>query len=313
MSVILPIAGCWFAWGALSAVVIEIAARHSNTDGPLSQSSFVASTSYTLALIVGGPVLAIFALAASMQTLWRGRIPLTNKVWWPARARRQRQKDRPGREERFPETAILIEMIEVRKRYDERLRSDNLSNWPMFRFWTSPEATVFDAVSDFCWLLDAGLTEDLVVERLRTLDPADKECVQVATLRPYIEEQLRRVDPAYLDLRSDILTKSIDLATQWARDEIDWINSAEPYPPCEWLGNPIQFADAAPQFSSIRSSLPEALGKREWRHLRARIADGDELRTFCSPPDTWERLAGRKGVALVRRGKPIVHIVTVMN
>ena len=40
---------------------------------------------------------------------------------------------------------------------------------------------------------------------------------------------------------------------------------------------------------------------------------GDELWTFSSPAQSWEDLAGRAGVALVRDGNPIKVLVTMMN
>ena len=43
------------------------------------------------------------------------------------------------------------------------------------------------------------------------------------------------------------------------------------------------------------------------------MTDGDELWEFSSPAEYWENLAGREGVALVRDGRPIAHVVALMN
>jgi hypothetical protein len=43
------------------------------------------------------------------------------------------------------------------------------------------------------------------------------------------------------------------------------------------------------------------------------MTDRDELWAFSSPAEYWKGLAGRAGVALVRDGRPIAHVVTVMN
>lgn len=40
---------------------------------------------------------------------------------------------------------------------------------------------------------------------------------------------------------------------------------------------------------------------------------GDELRLFDSGPDSWKMLAGRAGIALIRDGKVIANIVSMMN
>jgi hypothetical protein len=39
----------------------------------------------------------------------------------------------------------------------------------------------------------------------------------------------------------------------------------------------------------------------------------DELWTFSSPPCTWEDLAGRAGIVMVRDGTAIEIIVTMLN
>jgi hypothetical protein len=51
----------------------------------------------------------------------------------------------------------------------------------------------------------------------------------------------------------------------------------------------------------------------QWEALKAEMQPGDELWSFASPPQSWEDLAGRAGVALVRDGNPIKVVLTVMN
>jgi hypothetical protein len=55
-----------------------------------------------------------------------------------------------------------------------------------------------------------------------------------------------------------------------------------------------------------------ALEKR-WLEMKQQIQSGDELWQFTTPPKTWEHLYGRAGIALVRQGRIINSIVTVMN
>jgi hypothetical protein len=40
---------------------------------------------------------------------------------------------------------------------------------------------------------------------------------------------------------------------------------------------------------------------------------GDELWTFASPAKSWEDLAGRAGIAVVRDGNPIMVLTTMLN
>ncbi len=61
------------------------------------------------------------------------------------------------------------------------------------------------------------------------------------------------------------------------------------------------------------SQAPMAVPKKEWMELKAQMKDGDEIRAFSTPNDFGNRLAGRAGYALVRKGKAIAGILTLMN
>jgi|ERR1700722_1199360 hypothetical protein len=61
------------------------------------------------------------------------------------------------------------------------------------------------------------------------------------------------------------------------------------------------------------TAKPFGFQNREWEEFKALVLPGDELWVFSSPPDSWEHLAGRSGVALVRGGVPIRILVTMMN
>lgn len=50
-----------------------------------------------------------------------------------------------------------------------------------------------------------------------------------------------------------------------------------------------------------------------WEKFKYKIEIGDEYYEFCSPPETWDKLRGSAGIALVRDGKVIDSIVTVLN
>jgi hypothetical protein len=59
-------------------------------------------------------------------------------------------------------------------------------------------------------------------------------------------------------------------------------------------------------------SSPPVLNDR-WRAFLAQMQEGDELWTFCTPPETWEHNAGLGGIALVRDGKWVAKIVTLQH
>jgi len=58
---------------------------------------------------------------------------------------------------------------------------------------------------------------------------------------------------------------------------------------------------------------PYGVPNEEWKKLKSQMKKGDEIRAFSSPRDFWENLAGRAGYALLREGKAIAGIVTIMN
>jgi hypothetical protein len=53
--------------------------------------------------------------------------------------------------------------------------------------------------------------------------------------------------------------------------------------------------------------------QREWDALRSEMREGDELWEFASPQSSWDALAGRAGVALVRGGQVLSQIVTIVS
>jgi len=53
--------------------------------------------------------------------------------------------------------------------------------------------------------------------------------------------------------------------------------------------------------------------KAQWQLIKARMVEGDECWYFNSAGDSWKNLVGRSGYAIVRDGKPIDGIITMMN
>jgi hypothetical protein len=85
--------------------------------------------------------------------------------------------------------------------------------------------------------------------------------------------------------------------------------SDPPFPPVEWLIRRIDVDEVEKDIEK----WDERYRDYSWRPFKARMTDRDELWEFSSPAEYWERLAGRAGVALVRDGRPIAHVVTEMN
>ncbi|MGD0147065.1 MAG: hypothetical protein ABSB77_00620 [Xanthobacteraceae bacterium] len=92
--------------------------------------------------------------------------------------------------------------------------------------------------------------------------------------------------------------------------------------PKEWLDKKISVAEAEATHPGLNDervqgtpevAKPFGFRNSQWEALKAEMQPGDELWTFSSPAESWKYLAGRAGVALVRDGKPIKVVITLMN
>lgn len=59
--------------------------------------------------------------------------------------------------------------------------------------------------------------------------------------------------------------------------------------------------------------VPFGFQREKWQRLVGQMREGDELWEFSSSPDSWHHLAGRAGIELVREGKVVDTIVTMMT
>ena len=92
--------------------------------------------------------------------------------------------------------------------------------------------------------------------------------------------------------------------------------------PKEWLQKPISITEAEADYPGITddrvkrfpdAAKPFGFKNAEWEDLKSEMQPGDELWTFSSSPESWQALAGRSGIALVRNGIPIKTLVGAMN
>ena len=86
-----------------------------------------------------------------------------------------------------------------------------------------------------------------------------------------------------------------------------------------WLrGPPLSVEDAESEHMVSDARLgPVAVAfgfqNERWLKIKSQLQEGDTLRRFRSPPDTWANLAGQQGIALLRNGEVVDTIVTLMN
>ena len=72
-------------------------------------------------------------------------------------------------------------------------------------------------------------------------------------------------------------------------------------------------AEAARICLGVKVFFAVSLGLQndQWRAFLAQMQEGDELWIFCSPAESWEHMAGRGGIAVVRHGKVVGTFVTL--
>ncbi|NLI79462.1 MAG: hypothetical protein GX442_23825 [Candidatus Riflebacteria bacterium] len=88
--------------------------------------------------------------------------------------------------------------------------------------------------------------------------------------------------------------------------------------PRSWLQKPTSVEEAEKQnlvTNERLGSAPVPFGfiNARWVEFKGRMQAGDELWEFSSSADSWEHLAGRGGLCIVRQGRIIDCFVTIMN
>jgi hypothetical protein len=105
---------------------------------------------------------------------------------------------------------------------------------------------------------------------------------------------------------------------------LDLARAADDMPliPKAWLDKKVTIAEAEAEHPGIRdervqrfpdAAKPFGFKNGQWEAIKAAMQPGDELWTFASPAKSWEDLAGRAGIAVVRDGNPVMVLTTMLN
>ena len=105
---------------------------------------------------------------------------------------------------------------------------------------------------------------------------------------------------------------------------LDLARAADDMPliPKAWLDKKITIAEAEAEHPGIKdervqrfpdAAKPFGFKNGQWEAIKAAMQPGDELWTFASPAKSWEDLAGRAGIAVVRDGNPVMVLTTMLN
>jgi hypothetical protein len=81
--------------------------------------------------------------------------------------------------------------------------------------------------------------------------------------------------------------------------------------PKQWLDQEISVEQA--EAKNMVDSIPFGANSSAWKRLKDSLQGGGRLWTYCSPYESFKALAGRCGIAIVRDGRVVMQLVTMMN
>lgn len=306
------IAGGWLACSAAFLVGERLLARHGK--GIVEPGDGVAK----VLLAFGTLVLIAPALLAVIVAMVIGVIP-----FHMVRIARGHPTDLERLRMSHDPAGFAYELVCRRGKKDQRLKNERISEWPGWRSETTPDAMILDVVMKYHALKDARLDDSEIFARIDAyrFDKGEGQIPSPCDLKSYVTYRLGIEDPGYLDLGKSFIRKQIAMCERYvryrARERIDW-----DWPPPTWLREKIdllQFERSGTRVHPMAEGSPAVLtlggGKvrKGLLDLKFLMMPGDELWTFSSPPEYWANLGGRAGIALVRAGRSIGHVITSMN
>jgi hypothetical protein len=209
-------------------------------------------------------------------------------------------------------------MIELRRNKDADLRKlPHPSEVPGFLLWRTPEYVIYSIIRNEMLLALDGLSESEAVERIDKVRRLNLICVgaQSLTVEQYIDQVLSVYFSRYLEHGVDLRNAAIKLAKAHVQLSAGLEGGA--YPPIEWLSWKMDRAEFDRKFANRPDAsqllMPSSNFDIDFVEFIIRLRDDDELWRFSSPPESWEMMMGRGGIALVRDGRPITYLGTVMN
>lgn len=115
-------------------------------------------------------------------------------------------------------------------------------------------------------------------------------------LGQYLKRRIASWDPKSFSLGEEFHDRHIALCEAYAAEQL---KRAGNWPPLQWL---------------VKKLDPTEVEKDKFvAKLTFFMLPGDELWSYSSPRGTWKNMMGRAGIALLRDGKPISEIRTMMN
>jgi hypothetical protein len=151
-------------------------------------------------------------------------------------------------------------------------------------------------------------------------------------LRDFIVTDLKTYDPGYLQLGADHFRAVLLVASLWAELYAERL-TASSWPPQKMLGEAWAIEGHTsimreskpgeevtwPTFTRSLADLDVLLKEYRYqsatdvRRMKARAIPGDTLHGYSTGAASWSAMMGSSGIALVRDGRSIDHVETLMN
>jgi len=104
-----------------------------------------------------------------------------------------------------------------------------------------------------------------------------------------------------------------DLKMQASKQDDERAPDEEDRIPKDWLQEKLGLQQAEAANTRLEGGVPFGGQNERWERLKASLQSGDQIWSFYSPPVTWEHCAGRSSIAIVREGRVVDCLITMMN
>jgi hypothetical protein len=209
----------------------------------------------------------------------------------------------------------LDHMLDLRRKIAPVESDRHLAEeWPP-RSWFTPEAVILVVCHGLKVLKSDGLSEEAALRKIDGLLQLSLDASREPDWRllPYLKRWLGRGRPEYAGLGEALLNRVIGIAQASAKEAL--ANDGGGWPPADWCKRTLSRADFERAYLSRRKKPQDfrSFGSIEFTRFLLRLRDGDEIKAFSSPPETWRLMMGRAGIAIVRNGRAVMSLMTMMN
>jgi hypothetical protein len=179
--------------------------------------------------------------------------------------------------------------------------------------WSTPEYVIWLVTHNIKVLRHDGLSQEAALRKIDGLlrlsaDPSHEPSWR---LMPYLKRWLGLWWPDYAELGEDLLKGAIRIAKVRTNK---WLKS-DPggWPPADWCRGSMTRTQFEERNRGRPVLPPRSMSDIAFTEIALRLRDDDEIRHFSSPADTWRMMMGRSGIAIVRGGRAIASLITMMN